>query len=119
MTRKNSSTRIYIFWTCQNQEEATRIIHTLLEKRLIACASLFPQVKSIYWWQGKIEESREVKVILKTIRTHFRAIQKYIESSSSYETPEIVQVTIDDGSPRYLEWMLEATSLKNPLIKDC
>ena len=56
---------VYIFWTCRDKEEAKKIIHGLLHQQLIACASIFPEVESIYRWEGRIEESREVKVILR------------------------------------------------------
>jgi periplasmic divalent cation tolerance protein len=62
---------VYLFWTCRDKTEAKKIIYNLLEKHLIACASILPEVESIYRWEGKIEESREVKVILKTVPHHF------------------------------------------------
>ena len=70
---------IYIFWTCRDKQEVKRIVHGLLDQRLIACASIFPEVESIYRWEGKIEESQEVKVILKTAALHFNAVQSYIQ----------------------------------------
>jgi periplasmic divalent cation tolerance protein len=102
---------IYIFWTCRNQPEARTIIHALLEQRLIACASLLPGITSIYRWQGKIEEGQEVKVILKTMATHFDTVQSYIRAHCSYEVPEIVQIDIAQGNPHYLSWVAEETSI--------
>ena len=96
---------IYVFWSCQSKTEAKSIIHQLLDQRLIACASIFPEVESIYRWEGKIEESKEVKVILKSDPQHFDTIQNIIKSQCSYEVPEIVQVDIVQGNPRYLSWI--------------
>ncbi len=104
---------IYIFWTCRDKVEAKQIIRALLEKRWIACASIFPEVESIYRWEGKVEESVEVKVILKTEDQHFDAIQSYIQSHCSYEVPEIIQVNIAGGNPGYLSWVREETFLKS------
>jgi len=101
---------IYIFWTCRDQEEAKRIIHSLLNQHLIACASILPEVTSIYRWEGKVEESKEVKVILKTQPHHFDVIRTYIEANGSYEVPEILQVPISQGNPRYLSWVTAETS---------
>jgi len=98
---------IYIFWTCRDQAEAKKIIHGLLDKRLIACASIFPEVESIYRWEGKVEESREVKVVLKTLAERFDAIQSYIQVHCSYEVPEILQVDVVQGNPRYVSWVLQ------------
>lgn len=96
---------IYIFWSCRDKIEAKIIIHQLLEQRLIACASVFPEVESIYRWEGKIEESTEVKVILKTELKHFDAIQDTIKLQCSYEVPEIVQIDITQGNAKYLSWV--------------
>lgn len=100
---------IYIFWTCANREEAKKIAHLLLEKRMIACASILPQVESIYRWKGKIEEATETKVIFKTEERHFDSIRKLIEKEGSYEVPEIVQVEIVQGNPSYLSWVFQET----------
>lgn len=102
---------VYIFWTCRNNGEAKKIVHGLLDQRLIACASIFPEIESIYRWEGKIEESREIKVILKTLATHFDSIQSYIRAHCSYEVPEILQVDIAQGNPAYLSWVIKETCL--------
>ena len=101
---------IYIFWTCRDKIEAKRIVHELLDKKLIACASILPEVESIYRWEGKIEESREIKVILKTLPKCFDAIQKHIQSYCSYEVPEILQVDVIHGNPAYLAWVVNEIS---------
>jgi len=100
---------IYIFWTCRNKTEAKTIIRALLEKRLIACSSIFPEVESIYRWQGKIEESVETKVIFKTQAIHFEAVRAYISANCSYEVAEIVQVEVSRANPTYLSWVVAET----------
>ena len=102
---------IYIFWTCRNQSEAKKILHALLNQKLIACASLFPKVESIYRWNGNIEESLEVKIILKSVNSHFNAIESYIRDHCSYQVPEVVQVDVRQGNPGYLSWVVEETTL--------
>ncbi len=102
---------IYVFWSCRDKVEAKKIIHQLLDQQLIACASIFPEVESIYRWEGKIEESFEVKVILKTDPKHFDAIQNAIKTQCSYEVPEIVQVDITRGNAHYLSWIAAECNL--------
>lgn len=102
---------IYIFWTCRDKQEAKKIVHGLLDQRLIACASILPEIESIYRWEGKIiEESREIKVILKTLAARFNPIQSYIRKHCSYEVPEILQVDIEQGDPSYLSWVIKEVS---------
>lgn len=104
---------IYIFWTCRNKLEAKKIIHGLLDKRLIACASIFPEVESIYRWDGKVEEGIEVKVILKTSIKHFDEIQNHIQTHCSYDVPEILQIDVVQGNPCYLSWVTQETAFDN------
>ena len=101
---------IYIFFTCINPAEAKRIIHQLLDRRLIACASIIPEVQSIYRWEGKIEESKESKVILKTVSKHFDAIEQLIKKLSSYDVTEIIQVEISKVNAPYLCWVHQECS---------
>ncbi len=101
---------IYVFWTCRDKDEAKRIVRELLDQRLIACASIFPEIESIYRWEGKVEESREVKVILKTLQKCFAAVQEYIQSHCSYEVPEILQVDVEQENPAYLAWVAHEIS---------
>lgn len=100
----------YIFWSCRDSEEAKRIARLLLEKNLIACASLLPQVESLYRWKGKVEEGKEVKVILKTQKKHFEAICDCILREGSYAVPEIVQIEAADAYAPYAAWLKTETS---------
>ncbi len=98
---------IFIQWTCAALEEARRIVSILVEKKLVACATLIPHVESIYRWKGKIEHDTEVKVILKTRLEHFYTIQELICAECSYDLPEIIYFNIDGGHQKYLDWLLE------------
>lgn len=102
---------IYVLWTCRNREEAREIARALLERRLIACASLLPEVGALYRWKGKIEEGKEIKVFFKTRASHFEVVRDYILQNSSYEVPEIVEIEISRGNARYLAWVEEETTL--------
>ncbi len=100
---------IYIFWTCANKEEAQEIIRSLLGEKLIACAS-FHEVQSLYRWEGKIEESTEIKVLLKTQPLHFPRIEQYIQAHASYSVSEIAQVEVSHVHAPYLAWVHQETS---------
>ena len=100
---------IYVFWTCRDDVEAKKIIHKLLDHKLIACASIFPAVTSIYPWNNKIEEATETKVILKTIKNHFQNITTIIAEIGSYEISEISAIEISQISPKYQNWIRQNT----------
>ncbi|NGX31264.1 MAG: Divalent-cation tolerance protein CutA [Chlamydiae bacterium] len=57
---------------------------------------------------GRVPHEQEVKVILKTQKKHFDAICTLIEKNASYETNEILSVSIDQGSKAYVEWVFDA-----------
>lgn len=97
----------YIFWTAKDQEEAKKIVKELLDKKWIACASIFPEVTSLFLWKGKMEEEKEAKVLLKTFSKNFTKICSWIEKRASYEVSEILQVPIQEGSSGYLAWIDE------------
>ena len=96
---------IYILWSCRDNAEARTIIDALLEHRLIACASIFPEVESIYRWEGEIEKGSEVKVLLETLSHHFEPVQKTIQKMGSYKVPEIAQIDVAQVNPAYLSWL--------------
>lgn len=98
---------IYIFWTCESPLEAEKVVKGLLKKHLIACANILPEVTSFYWWKDEIEETTEVKVLLKTEERHFQEIEDYILEHASYEVPEITQINIEKAHMPYKEWLQE------------
>jgi len=96
---------ILILWTCKNLDEARGIVKELLDQRLIACASIIPQVESLFRWQGKIEHAQECKVFLKTVRRQFTHVRDFILDHCSYEIPEMIELKIEQGNPAYLAWL--------------
>jgi len=77
----------------------------LLEARLAACVNVLTQIRSFYRWQGKIEESVEWLLIIKTSRDLFEKVRTVLESAHSYELPEVLALPIVEGSPNYLAWL--------------
>ena len=98
---------LIVFMTAGSREEAVKIVRTLLEERLIACANVVDAVSSFFWWQGEIEEEKEVLVIMKSNESLFRKLSKRVAELHSYDVPEILAVPIVDGSQSYLDWMKE------------
>jgi periplasmic divalent cation tolerance protein len=107
--------KIVVFSTCGSQEEAEQLARRLLEARLAACVNVITQVRSFYWWQGKIEDSGEWLLVIKTSRSLFDQLRTVLEGAHSYELPEVLALPILDGSPNYLEWMdRELTATMKP-----
>ena len=94
-----------VLMTASTKEEAVRIVPTLLEERLIACANIMDPVSSFFWWKGKIEEEKEVLAIMKSHETLFKKLSKRVTELHSYDIPEILALPIVEGSQSYLAWM--------------
>ncbi|MFI4874914.1 MAG: divalent-cation tolerance protein CutA [Blastopirellula sp. JB062] len=96
---------IIIYTTAASMEEAERIADSLVSKRLAACVQIFPGVRSVYNWRGKIAQSDETLCVIKTESKRFNQVATVIEQIHSYEVPEIVAVPIVHGSIDYLSWL--------------
>ena len=97
--------------TTGSEDEARKVAHELIERRLAACVNILPQVESIYRWQGKIETGREWLLLIKTTAERFTAVNDTIRELHSYELPECIAIEIEDGSPEYLRWLSDSTRL--------
>lgn len=91
--------------TAGSEDEASKIAHRLVQLQLAACVNIIPRIESIYRWQGKIESNRECLLLIKTSAERFPAVRDTIRELHSYELPECVSVSIDEGSAEYLEWL--------------
>ena len=103
---------IVVLITAANSEEAARFADLLLERRLAACVQILPEMESVYRWQGKIERQKEVLLIAKTIKSRFEELESNVRAIHSYETPEIIALPLEAGSPAYLEWLNSSVSVE-------
>jgi periplasmic divalent cation tolerance protein len=100
---------ILVFITALNEDEAAKIARILVEARLAGCVNIIKNIRSIYSWQGKIEDEAEVLMIVKTQKPLFNALMKKVKELHSYTVPEIIAMPIIEGSEDYLKWLREVT----------
>ncbi len=98
--------------TFPDEETARRVARALVDTALVACANIVPSVASLYFWKGKVEESSEVLVIFKMTTTRFADFQARLHALHPYDVPEIIRLTIAEGSPEYLRWISESCGRK-------
>jgi periplasmic divalent cation tolerance protein len=101
-----------VLTTASSEEEAYKIARALVDRRLAACVNVVPQIASIYRWQEKVEEAREWLLIVKTTASAFGQVRQAIAELHSYDLPECLCLTVEDGSPDYLQWITESVSEK-------
>ena len=95
--------------TAPDLKTARTLARAALQMRLVACANLIPQIESHYWWQGKIESSAEILLILKTQKSKLPALEKLILAKHPYDTPECLVLPLRAGNERYLKWLNQNT----------
>jgi periplasmic divalent cation tolerance protein len=101
---------VLVLVTAPDLKSARALARAALASRLAACVNLHPGIESHYWWQGKLESSREVLLLFKTTRPRLVALKQLILAKHPYDTPEFVALSLDTGSKRYLDWL--AASVK-------
>ncbi len=101
---------LLIMTTCGNRVAAHRLAETLVAARQAACVSILPGVESVYRWDGDIERSGEVILMIKSTAERFDAVADSIRNASDYELPEVLAVPISTGSDDYLDWLRSAVT---------
>ena len=96
--------------TCKDDDQAGRIARGLIQEKLAACVNLLPQIRSLFVWQGQLEETKEVLLIAKTQAHLVKRLEEAVRSSHTYECPEILSMPVDQGFEPYLAWVRESTS---------
>lgn len=94
---------IFAYITNPTQEEAKKIAMHLLEKKIIACANIFP-ISSLYWWEGKITDEKEHILIAKTTEKNFERLKKEVEKIHSYTIPCIIKIPVSSNE-KYEKWL--------------
>jgi periplasmic divalent cation tolerance protein len=105
--RRNAPLFVYI--TASSRAEALKIGRALVAERLAACANVLPRARSVYWWQGKMEEADEAVLVAKTRAALAGRLIERVKSLHSYSCPAIVALPILKGNPDYLAWIAAET----------
>ena len=93
--------------TCADATAAERLARGLVEAHLAACVSIGSEVRSLYPWQGRIETSQEVPVLIKTTPESLPALKEFFVEHHDYDVPELLVTPVIDGHPPYLQWARE------------
>ena len=99
-----------VLTTVPDAEAGARLARTLVAERLAACVNLVPGVRSIYRWQGQLEDASEVLLLVKTRADRCAALAARIQALHPYELPEVLELAAGGGSAAYLDWVRRESS---------
>lgn len=106
--QKSKNPAVIALVTAPDLKVARKLAKIILQSRLAACANLVPKIESHYWWQGKLQHSAEVLMILKTTAPRIRALEKCVLENHPYDTPEFIVLPIAAGNKKYLDWISDS-----------
>ena len=101
---------LLVFCTFPDADTAAAVTKTLVEEKLVACGSIIPGVRSIYAWEGKIEDTAEVLVLFKTTGPAYAKLEKRLLKLHPYDTPEIVALEAGAAAKSYAAWVASAVN---------
>lgn len=111
MFLKKKSEFIFVLSAFPSEESAAHVATEVVHKKLASCAHIMGKGRSLYWWDGLVQDNPEVMLSFKTVRAKWDDLQKEIKLLHPYENPAIIAIPIDLGSGEYLEWIRRETTI--------
>ncbi len=96
---------IVVYVTCP-PDDADKLAETLVEEGLVACVNIVPSVRSVYMWQGSVAKDQESLLVMKTSSAIYDRLEARVKQLHSYQLPEVIAMSIEHGSQKYLDWLL-------------
>ena len=103
---------VAIYITAKNHKEAEKLGEILIKERLAGCINIFPEIRSIYRWNGKIQKHGESVIIAKTRKSLVKKVITCVKKHHSYSEPCVNALPILEGNPDYLSWLKKETTNK-------
>lgn len=88
---------------------AEQLAHALVDARLAACVNCLPGVRSVYRWQGAVEQTDETTLLIKTVQGRYAELEAAICKAHPYQVPEIITISPSAGLPGYMTWIAQET----------
>lgn len=102
-----STAFLAVVTTVDSQPQAQHMARTLVERGLAACAQI-SEIESFYTWDGAVQHGQEFRVLFKTTRARYAALEQAIRELHSYELPAIHAYAIEEIYAPYAAWVASA-----------
>jgi periplasmic divalent cation tolerance protein len=97
-----------VLTTLPDAEIAGRLAREMVEAKLAACVHVMSPCRSVYRWQGAVQEDGEIPLVIKTTAAGYAALETFLRQNHPYEIPEILALDVAEGLPDYLRWAADA-----------
>ena len=104
---------VVVLTTVGNAEQAGSLARGLVSNHLAGCATAIPGACSTYFWEGRIHQDSEILLIIKTMPDRLDALERFLNDQHPYQLPEFIVLSVQHGSPRYLDWLRAVTGGPN------
>ncbi|NCN88967.1 MAG: divalent-cation tolerance protein CutA [Gallionella sp.] len=101
---------LLVFTTLPDRASGERIAGALVTERVAACVNLMAAATSFYHWQGKLERTGEIPLLIKTTRSAYPQLEQRLRELHPYDLPEIIALPVAAGLPDYLSWVRRETN---------
>lgn len=105
---RNVPNVVVVLITCPTKASARRLAEELVKRRAAACVNIVPSIDSVFRWQGRLERSREVLLVVKTTAAHFESLRRAVVRLHPYDVPEVIALPLVAGHRPYLQWVERA-----------
>jgi periplasmic divalent cation tolerance protein len=95
--------------TAESADWLAEFTRSIVNDRLAACGNIVPSIRSIYRWEGAVEDDNEALVVLHTRQSLVPAIIERANRDHPYDTPQVLAVPVIDSNPGYRDWVLAST----------
>ncbi|MDX2029371.1 MAG: divalent-cation tolerance protein CutA [Blastocatellia bacterium] len=99
---------LVVLTTVESHADAERLARLLVERHLAACVQILSPITSIYRWQGNVERTNEILLLIKTTPAAYPALESEIQANHPYQTPEILALPVVEGAADYLNWLTKS-----------
>jgi len=101
-----------VLCTCPDVATARRLAGDLVEQGLAACVNILPEIRSIYRWDGELQDDQEALMVIKTTRIAYAGTESWLLEHHPYAVPEVLALPVEAGSGDYLDWILNGVAVR-------
>lgn len=103
------SETLVVLTNLPDDASARALAARLVESGLAACVNVLSPCRSVYRWQGAVEDAVEVPLVIKTTRARYAELERAIVDAHPFDVPEIIALPVTLGLPAYLDWIAAET----------